>query len=144
MTQVQIEERRDIGALIRYGPVRVAIDRMVPASGLGAAALGAGLVLTAVPAWLTHRRLDRHLMVDQDLVRHRLDRADLVRQLLDRAHLERRRVDRRRLDRPHLVRPHLVRPHLVGTHLERRLLVRHHLGLAVSTNPRHRQTSAVR
>jgi hypothetical protein len=35
VTQVQIEERRDIGALIRYGPVRVAIDRMVPASGWG-------------------------------------------------------------------------------------------------------------
>ena len=39
----------------------VAIDRMAPVLWLAAAALGAGLVLIAVPAWLTHRVTAEHL-----------------------------------------------------------------------------------
>jgi hypothetical protein len=39
----------------------VAIDRMAPVLWLAAAALGVGLVLIAVPAWLTHRVTAEHL-----------------------------------------------------------------------------------
>ena len=38
-----------------------AIDRMTPVLWLAAAALGVGLVLIAVPAWVTHRVTAEHL-----------------------------------------------------------------------------------